>query len=107
MNEQKIKEARKAILKEINKVLLYLMEEGMAENTTDDKYREFLGNVGVVLSTLCLAISMEDEMKMTKVIEKFNLESIHKSFKISAEEIDDNFIQDTITRLTGNKYDLN
>ena len=107
MNEKKIQEARKQILKELNKILIFLMEEGMSDKEIDGKYREFLGNVGVVLSTLCLAISMEDERKMSEVIGAFNLESIHKSLKISTEEINDEFIQNTITRLTGNKYDLN
>ena len=83
------------------------MEEGLSDKKTDGEYREFLGNVGVVLSTLCLAISMEDEKKMSEVISSFNLESIHKSLKISTEEITDEFIQNTITKLTDTKYDLN
>ena len=107
MTEKKIQEARKQILKELNKILIFLMEEGMADREVDDKYREFLGNTGVVLSTLCLAISMEDERKMSEVIASFNLESIHKSLKISTEDITDEFIQDTIIKLTGDKYDLN
>ena len=107
MTKIKIQEARKQILKELNKILVFLLDEGMSDKEIDDKYREFLGNVGVVLSTLCLAISMEDERKMSEIIGAFNLESIHKSLKISAGEINDDFIQNTITRLTGNKYDLN
>ena len=55
------------------------MEEGMSDKKPDDEYKEFLGNVGVVLSTLCLAISMEDERKMSEEIGDFNLKSIHKS----------------------------
>ena len=83
------------------------MEEGMSDKKPDDEYKEFLGNVGVVLSTLCLAISMEDERKMSEEIGDFNLKSIHKSLKISTQEINDEFIQSAITDLQKGKYDLN
>ena len=43
MTKKKIQEARKQILKELNKVLVFLMEEGMSDKEIDDKYSEFLG----------------------------------------------------------------
>jgi hypothetical protein len=83
MKSHKINKTRQIILKKLNEILLLLIEEGMSDSNTDEQYKEFLSNVGVVLSTFCLAVSMEDEYKMVEILDKFNLESVVKSLNIS------------------------
>lgn len=72
----------------------------MSDKNNNEDYRQFLGNIGTVLSTLCLAVSMEDECKMVKILEEFNTDSIIKSLNISSLiEDEENYIEEVISNL--------
>tara|TARA_R100001594_G_scaffold50196_2_gene83309 strand:- start:2484 stop:2825 length:342 start_codon:yes stop_codon:yes gene_type:complete len=107
MRTNKIEKTRKVVLQKLNKILLLLLEEGMSDKNTNEEYKQFLGNIGLVLSTLCLAISMEDESEMVEVLDKFNVDSIVKSLNISTEGIHDEDFMEQAVKTLGISESLN
>lgn len=97
------REITKILTSHLSKMIIILRNEGMLRGGTDDDYRAYLGQLGVIISTMGLAISLGEEEMLVDSMSNISDNLIRK-----IDEDDKEIDMEYILRMMGGKNtDLN
>lgn len=97
------REITKRLTSHLSKMIIILRNEGMLRGDTDDDYRVYLGQLGVIISTMGLAISLGEEEVLVDVMSEISDDLIRK-----IDEVGEDIDMEYILRMMGGKNpDLN
>ena len=97
------RELTERLASHLRKMLVILQNEGMLRGNTDDDYRVYLGQLGVIISTMGLAISLGEEETLVDVMTEVSDNLIRKMDEDSGD-IDMEYI---LRMMGGKNPDLN